>query len=245
MAVKLNPKLAYGHSMLATAKAGKLDWAGAEEARQEAIRLNPNSQEILLESALNLACMGRTNEALRDLEKARLANPESASNTRELFYRLVYGWCRQYDKALEIYGRTGTGSYFANQHRALAHLGAGDFTNFMRFAKQAALAKAENVDQVNAEFEVLTKAFEEGGPQKYWELSLTFETSKRDADHPMRMAAIHAQLDKPREAFLYLRRAMRESPNWFSTGLYTNPSFDSLRTNAQFTAMVEELWRWK
>jgi tetratricopeptide (TPR) repeat protein len=104
-AVSLNPNLGYAHSVLASAKGDELKWAEADKERRMAVTLNPNCQEILLESALNLAVMGRTNEALLDLERARRADPGSASNLREHFYGFVYAWCRQYDRALEIYSQ--------------------------------------------------------------------------------------------------------------------------------------------
>ena len=50
-AVRLNPKSAFAHIMLATAKLGELDWRGADEERREAVRLqalgrNPDSEEV-------------------------------------------------------------------------------------------------------------------------------------------------------------------------------------------------------
>ena len=118
----------------------------------------------------------------------------------------------------------------------------GDFTNFMHFAKQAALERGENPDQANAEFEQLVEALSRGGPHKYWERSLEFESAKRDVAHLMRMAAIHARLERQDEAFHYLRQAMLKTPAWFSTRLCTDPSFDSLRAARQFQAIIAELW---
>ena len=116
--------------------------------------MNPNSpsaQEILLESALNLACRGGTNEALRDLERARSANPDSASNKREMFYGFVYAWCRRYDRAFDIWGQIPkVEGYFLYQQHARAYLASGNFTNFMRFRKLAVLDVAGNPEMVRA-----------------------------------------------------------------------------------------------
>jgi len=242
--VVLNTNLAYGHSVLASAQFFELNWAEGEKERALAVAMmdpnSPSAEEILLESALNLVCCGKTNEALRDLERARNANPDSASNTREVFYGMVYAWCRRYDRAFEIWSQ-----FPDDKDRAQAYLAMGDFTNFMRFRKKAALELAVNPDQVKAEFEALDKAFQQRGQQKYWERCLELESSKRDSDHLMRMAAIHARLHQPVEAFRYLRRAMQETPAWFSSGLYTNPSFDSLRDEREFQEIMAELWRKK
>ena len=242
-AVQLNPKLAYAHSMLATARANELNWAAAEKERRLAISLNPNSQEILLESALNLAVMGRAIEAIQDLEKARRANPDSTSNTREHFYVLVYGWCGEYEKALEMYERLGVGGYWGFKQRSLAHLAAGDFPNFMRRSKEALLARTTDTNQINEEFEILERAFHDRGSQGFWELNLQFESTRRDYDHLMRLAAIHAQLNQPEESFRYIRKAMTESPSSVATGFLNNPCFDVLKGHKDFKAITNELWR--
>lgn len=105
-AVLLDPRLAYGHSVLATAKVFELNWAEAERERALAVRLmnrnSPSAEEILLESALNLVAMGKTNEALLEVQRARGANPDSASKIRDAYYGFVYAWCRRYDDAFSL-----------------------------------------------------------------------------------------------------------------------------------------------
>jgi serine/threonine protein kinase len=77
-AVSLNPNSALANSSLATVKLlCELDWAGAEVARARAVALAPDSEDILLTSALNLATMGRTKDALADLAKGGARAPTS------------------------------------------------------------------------------------------------------------------------------------------------------------------------
>ncbi len=104
-AVSLDPKSSAGHAFLASVKIHELDWDGAERERTLALGLNPNSEEILLESALNLAVMGRTNESLAILGKSFRANADAASNLRVFYSGLVYLLSRQYDRIIEIYDR--------------------------------------------------------------------------------------------------------------------------------------------
>jgi hypothetical protein len=59
----------------------------------------------------------------------------------------------------------------------------------------------------------------------------------------MRMAAIHARLNQPEKAFEYLRLARQKTPLDFSLGLYTNPSFETLREDQRFRDLMAELWR--
>src|SRR5207249_1511170 len=129
-----------------------------------------------------------------------------ASNLREHFYGFAYAWCRQYDRALEIYNQFPIKrNFFYNEQHAQAYLAIGDYTNAMRLGKEAALARGESPDQVNKEFDALSKAFKQEGPRKYWELNLEFETPKQDEGHLMRMAAILTRLGQPDQAFHYLR----------------------------------------
>jgi hypothetical protein len=115
----------------------------------------------------------------------------------------------------------------------------------MRFAELAALARGEDKDRVKTEFDALKKAFAEGGKRAYWEAALEFEASKKDLNHLMRLAAIHARLNQPTEAFKYLRQARQETPRDFEIGIQTNPSYDSLRTDKRFQELIDELWRRK
>ena len=200
-AVLLNRKLAVAHSILATVKLHELNWAGAEKERTLALKSNPNSEEILLESALNLAVMGKTNAALVILEKAHHANPDSASNVRVLLSGFVYAWCRQYDSAIEIYNQFPEGGAWMHEQHAQACLAKGNYTNAMRLGKLAALERGADSTQVNAEFDGLEKAFKQGGPRNYWELKLEFEKAKNGENHLMHLASIYARLNQPDKTF--------------------------------------------
>jgi hypothetical protein len=85
----------------------------------------------------------------------------------------------------------------------------------MRLGRQSALERGGDAKQVNAEFDALEKAFKEGGWELYWHQKLKIETPKSYQEHWMEMAAIHARLNQRKEAFGYLRRAMREHPLYF------------------------------
>jgi len=234
--------LPYAHSVLASARGGAMKWADSEKERQKAVSLNPNSQEILLESALNLAVMGRTNEALAHLERAQRANPESASKLREKFYGFVYLGCRHYNEALEIFNRfpKGVADWQTQAYQAL-----GDYSNAIRYGRQVALERGELPEQVNGEWAALQDAFNKRGPNTYWELSLKLELPKADSEHLVRLAAIYARLDRPDDAFKCLDLAREKTPMKFVEVLNTDPSFDSLHGDRRFQAYLEELWREK
>lgn len=244
-AVSVNPNSALANSMLASAKFGSLDWAGAEEARLRSVALAPNSVEILLRSALNLACTGRAREALQDLEKAQRAEPTSASNLRTIYSGYAYAWSGQYDRAIEIFNQFPDAGFWMKEQHAQAYLAKGDYTNAMSLQRQAVVARGGNPNDVNAEFDALEAAFKIGGKEAYWKRRLELEAPRTDDKHCARMAEIHAQLNQRKEAFEYLHQAKHNSRSGFAIWIYTNPSIESLRSDPQFRELIAELWRRK
>ncbi len=244
-AFSVNPKCALANSVLATVKLQGLDWAGADAARMRARALAPNSEDILLTSALNLAHMGRAPEALAELERARRVAPGSASPARTIFSGFVYLWSGQYDRALDVFNQFPNGGYYMREQEARAYLAKDDYTNAIRLERQAALQRGGDPNEVNKEFDALEKAFNEGGKEAYWERKLAFETPKTGEEHWMRMAAICARLNRPAKAFDYLHLARQETPVYFEGEINEDPSLESLRRDQQFRELIAELWHKK
>ena len=195
---------------------------------------------------MQLAVMGRTNDALAELKKSHHANPDATSKLRMSYSGFVYAWSRDYPHAIEIYDQyADNADYWQYDQHAQACLGMGDYTNAMRFGKLAALGSGEDPEKVNHEFDALERGFSEGGERRYWELRLEFESKKSGEYQPMRMATIYARLNQTDNAFKFLRKAMKETPMTFHLGLYTNPSFDRLRKDRRFQEITDELWRKK
>jgi len=123
------------------------------------------------------------------------------------------------------------------------YLAKGDYPNSMRLGRQSALERGLEAEKVNAEFDALETAFKQGGPQGYWQERLAIENSKTGGHDWINLAAIHAHLNQPDKAIEYLRQAKQRTPAYFAIEINTNASFDNLRTNLQFLALMAELWR--
>jgi serine/threonine protein kinase/Tfp pilus assembly protein PilF len=244
-AVTLNTNCALGHSVLATVRLFELHWTGADKSRKRALTLAPNSEDILLTSALNLAVMGRPEDALAELDKARRVAPGSASHLRMHSWGWVYSWSGEYDRALKIFDQFPSDGHWGDEQHAQAYWGKEDYTNAIRLERKAALEGGRDTNDVNQEFDALEKALMDGGKQAYWKRKLEFETLKTGEDHWMRMAAAHARLGLRDEAFADLRRAKEETPPNFALGINTNPNLDSLREDQRFRGLIAELWRKK
>jgi tetratricopeptide (TPR) repeat protein len=239
-AVSLNTNCAPGYSVLATVKLYDLDWAGADAARMRALALAPNSEDILLTSALNLATMGRAKDALAELDKARRAAPSSASSLRTMYYGLVFAWSGQYDSAINVFNQSISRHW--DEQLAQCYLAKDDYTNAIRLERQAALERGGDTNEVKKEFDALEKAFKDSGKEEYWEQKLKFETPKTGENHWMRMAAAHAHLGLRDKGFADLRREKEEMPPNFALGINTNPNLENLRQDPRFRDLMAELW---
>src|SRR5262249_43292700 len=150
----------------------------------------------------------------------------------------------EYDRSIAIYNELSwLDAAKRKSELAYNYLGKGDYTNSMRLGRQVALEPGENAKQITAELDALEKAYRDGGPSQYWRQKLEIETHRSGGDHLMTMAAIHARLNQPPDAFRYLRRAMQESPAFVSQLIYTDPSFDTLRSDREFKDLEKELWK--
>jgi TolB-like protein/Flp pilus assembly protein TadD len=96
-AVELDGDLAEAHASLAVELAPS-DWQGHEKEFLRAIELNPSYANAHHWYALGLVAMGRSDEAIREIEQARRLDPLSARINTNVGL-VLYG-ARQYDRAI-------------------------------------------------------------------------------------------------------------------------------------------------
>jgi serine/threonine-protein kinase len=101
-ALEIDNTLAEAHGVLAAHRCwAEWDWEGAEEAWQQALRLNPNDSVSHTSYSLLLCYMGRTEEALAHIELALKLNPRDP--LRHHFYGLVLTYNLRYDDAIAAF----------------------------------------------------------------------------------------------------------------------------------------------
>jgi TolB-like protein/Tfp pilus assembly protein PilF len=104
-ALELDDTLADAHTSLADIKSTyEWDWRGAEPEFLRAIHLNPNYATAHQWYSAFLVMTGRTDEALREIQRAQELDPLSPIITAASAG--IYFYARQYDKALEQIGKT-------------------------------------------------------------------------------------------------------------------------------------------
>jgi DNA-binding winged helix-turn-helix (wHTH) protein/TolB-like protein/Tfp pilus assembly protein PilF len=98
-AIELDDSLAEPHAALAYHKSAvDWDWVGAETEFEKAISLNPNYATARHWHAYNLISMGRSTEAIAEMERAREIDPVSLIINTDLGH--IYYLARQNDDAL-------------------------------------------------------------------------------------------------------------------------------------------------
>ena len=99
-ALEIDPNLAEAYASLGVVRqAYDWDWAGASEAYLRAIELNPSYATAYHWYALHLAGMGRFEQALDEMKRARTLDPLSLIIDTELG-RVLYT-ARRYDEAAD------------------------------------------------------------------------------------------------------------------------------------------------
>jgi len=121
-AIELDNSLAEPHAALAYHKSAvEWDWAGAEKEFELAVALNPNYVTARHWHAYNLISMGRTTEAIAEIERARQIDPVSLIINTDAGH--IYYLSRRYDQALAVLQEAvAMDPYFAIAHERLGEV---------------------------------------------------------------------------------------------------------------------------
>ena len=239
-ALELDDNLAEAHSSLGyVLRTYEWDWAGAERAYRESIRLKPNYSTAHDYFGLLLIALDRPTEALVESDKAVQLDPHSyivnVDRARILYY------ARQYDRAID-------------QIRAVL---ANDSTNSKARAILAGIYVQKNMKR-----EALTEYIKSGtlsgtdfeGVQdgrkatvdvawgKYWQMMLR-EAQKRWSQGQLSsiaLATLYIQTDNKEKAIESLRHAVSQREGQL-VYLRVDPAFDGLRSDKRFVAILHDL----
>jgi serine/threonine protein kinase len=244
--VELDPASGLARSALAATKVFALDFASAAREEKRAVELSPDSEQVLLVSALVSAALGRTNEALDHLNKAMEPRRHTPSKLRVIYAGFVYGWCRQYDRAIQLYDAAPwlkDAVDMPHYEQSRFYLGKGDYVQSILMQRRSVLEAGGTPEKVNAQFDALERAFAQGGSAGYWRHRLELELSKTSDYDWISRAMFYAHLGNPDLAIENLRLAREKIPARFAIEIYTNSSFDPLREDPRFKELTAELWR--
>jgi TolB-like protein len=240
-ALELNDSLPEAHNALAFATHSfDWDWAGAEQAYQRAIALNPNFATARHWHGFYLGMLGRVDEALAEIRRAQKLNPLSIIIRTHLGLMLYRG--RRYDEAIEQLQQTlEMEPDFAAAHYFLAwaYGQKGMYEETVAHLQRALVVSPGSPDRVGAlghahavfkRKEQAVKALEELHKLAKWRFVSAFD-----------FAIIYVGLGEADQAFQWLERACEERSFSMLLSLKAEPRLDWLRADARFQSLVRRV----
>ena len=236
-ALALDDTLAEAHTSLAYINMYRFwDWQAAESGYRRAIELNPNYSTAHHWYSEYLSAMGRFDEALTEIRRAKEIDPLSlVINAGEVW---VLYYARRYDEAID-------------QGHKLMELDP-EFTEVNEYLKRcydqkgqyreaiAARQRRRKLAGVDAaETPVLKRAANANSHEEYWKsrLEQEIEDARTEPPAPFDMAEIYAQIGDRDKAFEWLEKAF-ESRNYLIMYLRVAPNLDPLRSDPRFTEIL-------
>ena len=239
-ALELDDKLGEAHTSLAAILADYYwDWAEAGRHFERAIELNPNYELSLRSYSYYLSCMARPEEARVLAEAARRLDPVSARAQMNL--AIVLYLARRYDEAITAVAATldlapDSGPAHIMLGRIYAAKGSAD--RAVEALERAREILGSRPDVITPHAYMLAKA---GRRQEALaKLDELREFSKPQDPAPIRIAVVHIALGDTDRAFEWLQKAV-EARDWQLAMLKVEPTFDSLRSDPRFTALLERV----
>ena len=240
VALKTNDKLPDAHLTLAQVNF-RYDWdfESAERQFKRAIQLNKKSAVAHHRYAEFLALLGRQQEALDELNKARRLDPRSLPiNTT--FGTLAY-YSHDYQEAIRRLKKT----LEIDDTFPLIHANLGLAYEQQGATEDAVLSflRARSLTRANREkTSLLRKAFADDGRDAFWReyLSQLTRDSKERYVPQTAVAAIQVRLGQKDQALEALAKAVEEKDSGL-VELKVEPVFEPLRSDSKFTELLRRV----
>jgi tetratricopeptide (TPR) repeat protein len=236
-ALELDQNLAEGHTSLAYVKMYYYwDWPGVEAGYRRAVELNQNYATAHQWYSEYLAAMGRFDEALAEIRRAREIDPLApVINAGEVW--ILY-FARRYDEAIDAGEKLQeTSPDFAEINEYLKR--CYDQVGRYRAAITARQMRRKLVGIDPTESPALKRAAAATSHETYWKsrLEQEIDDAKREPPYPFDMAEIYAQLGEKDKAFEWLEQAY-ERRTYLMMYLKVAPNLDPLRSDPRFTDLL-------
>ena len=237
-AVELDDSLAEGHGVLGIVYLEfDFDWPAAEREIRRALELNPSSDAHLF-YAEYLASLGRKDEAVAEIERARSVDPFSLRVMSEgVFWEFI---AHKYDLAIEA-GRAALASE-PNDAPLYSYLGMVYATQ-KRYTEAIELAQtARRMDESPFIAAMVAYTYAAAGRRADAErmLSGISEEIKEQYSCSYEVGAAYTALGEVRQAFHWLDKAYEERSTCMPA-LKQDPRFDSLHSDLRFQTLVRRL----
>jgi TolB-like protein/DNA-binding winged helix-turn-helix (wHTH) protein/Tfp pilus assembly protein PilF len=239
-ALQLDDTLAEAQTSLATVRFNyDWDWARAASGFQHAIELNPSYATAYQRYSLYLIAMGRAQESLAQMNRARELDPLSISTNFSLGWRFYMA--RKYDRAIEQLRNTlEMDPNFALPRMVLgqAYEQTSAYPQALRELQKAASISQDSPQMLGA----LGHAYAASGQRAEAEkiLSLLLEKSNKQYVSPFYVALVYTGLHENDNALDWLEKAFRDRSNAM-VFLKVDPELDGLRSLPRFQSLLARL----
>lgn len=239
-ALALDERLAEAHAALGLIKTSyEWDWPGAEKEYRRAIELNPNYETAHQWYAEYLSGMGRHQEAITEIRRAKEINPVSLIiNAVEVSVLYI---AREYDQAISQGQKTlEMDPNFAEVYGYLRR--CYDQKGMYKEAIAARQKRRQLAGLDAEETAALREAAAATSARVYWQkrLEQLVEESKEELSTAVDMAEIFAQLGQKDEAFKWLERAYEER-SVMMMYLKVLPNLDPLRSDSRYADLLRRV----
>jgi serine/threonine protein kinase len=239
VAVGIEDSLAEAHSSLGLVKAYyDWDWTGAEKEFRRAIELNPNLAVVHHWYGSFLARMGRQDEALREILKAREIDPLSPLIGTTLGWN--YYVSRQTDLAIEQLKKTL--DFAPNysparrlleacyEQKAMHREAVAEWQKALTLSGNPELAASIGQDFAASGYNAVLQDWLEG----------LQDLSQREYVSPYEIAQVEARLGDRGKTLTWLEKAFQDHDSRI-VALRVEPAFENLRSDARFQSLVKRV----
>jgi TolB-like protein/Tfp pilus assembly protein PilF len=236
-ALEIDDSLAEAHASLGSVLYRELDWSGAARELRRAVELRPSYATGHQWYSAVLRTVGRADEELHEIERARELDPTSAVITGNA--ALTYYNRRDYDRALTLAKRALDLDSRAAPRQAL--LLAQAYKSTGRFAE--ALATLDRWAKVPmfelARADVLADMGDRAGAER-----ILVQFDKDAISDPQLyglVARVHVALGDNDQAFLWLNRAVEARSTVIFLGFTASPWWDPLRADPRYHQLLKRM----
>jgi TolB-like protein/DNA-binding winged helix-turn-helix (wHTH) protein/Tfp pilus assembly protein PilF len=239
-ALEIDPTLAEAETSLATVKFNyDWDWSGAAAGFAKSIQHNPSYATAYQRYSLYLSAMGRPEDSVEQINRARELDPLSISINFSLGWRFYMA--RQYDRAIQQLRNTleMDPSYeLPHLVLGLSYAQKGDFGLALPELRKAVELSHRTPLMISA----LANAYARSGNKAEAErlLSDLISESKRQYVSPYYFAVVYVGLGQTDKALDWLEQAFADRSNGL-VFLKVEPALDDLRSNPRFIALQQKL----
>jgi DNA-binding winged helix-turn-helix (wHTH) protein/TolB-like protein/Tfp pilus assembly protein PilF len=240
-ALEIQPDLAAAHTTLGHIMIQyDLDWSGGLIEYARALELDPNYAPAYHYRGIVLAMHGETERSLSELQRAQQLEPLWVAPRAAFGNTLVYA--RRYDEAIASLTQTLKLDDRADNARTFlgrAYLHSGQYERALQeFQKRRALAPGSYGDVAQ------TLALLGRRQEALTELDRLLKLSRDRHVQSLDFATIYASLGETEKAFEWLERAYEDRSTNLSF-LAQDPTFDAMRADPRYLALVERIGVWK